>query len=50
METENQKKLFSFLDKLNIKTETYAHEPVYTVEQAHAIAHNVPGGQCKNLF
>jgi Ala-tRNA(Pro) deacylase len=42
--------LFAFLDKLGIKTKTFDHEPVFTVEQAKIVHDDVPGGHCKNLF
>jgi Ala-tRNA(Pro) deacylase len=41
---------FAFLDKLGIKTKTFDHEPVFTVEQAKIVHDDVPGGHCKNLF
>ena len=42
--------LFAFLDELGIKTKTFGHEPVFTVEQAKIVHDDVPGGHCKNLF
>ncbi len=42
--------LFVFLDELGIKTKTFDHEPVFTVEEAKAVHDDVPGGHCKNLF
>jgi Ala-tRNA(Pro) deacylase len=42
--------LFAFFDTLGIKTKTFDHEPVFTVEQAKKIHDDVPGGHCKNLF
>ena len=42
--------LFTFFDKLGIKTRTFDHEPVFTVEQAKKVHDDVPGGHCKNLF
>jgi Ala-tRNA(Pro) deacylase len=42
--------LFAFFDKLGIKTKTFDHEPVFTVEQAKKVHDDVPGGHCKNLF
>jgi Ala-tRNA(Pro) deacylase len=42
--------LFAFFDILGIKTKTFDHEPVFTVEQAKKIHDDVPGGHCKNLF
>lgn len=42
--------LFAFLEKLGIITETFDHEPVFTVDEAKKVHDNVPGGHCKNLF
>ena len=42
--------LFALLDRLGIKTRTFDHEPVFTVEQAKKVHEDVPGGHCKNLF
>ena len=42
--------LFAFFDQLGIKTQTFDHEPVFTVEEAKKVHDNVPGGHCKNLF
>lgn len=42
--------LFAFFDKLGIKTKSFDHEPVFTVEQAKKVHDDVPGGHCKNLF
>ncbi len=44
--------LFEFLDSLGIKTETYRHAPVFTVEEAQAERAHMPtgGGHSKNLF
>ena len=42
--------LFALLDRLGIKTRTFDHEPVFTVEQAKKAHEDVPGGHCKNLF
>jgi Ala-tRNA(Pro) deacylase len=46
----NRVELFAFLDELGIKTKTFDHEPVFTVEQAKKIHDDVLGGHCKNLF
>jgi len=45
-----EKKLYAYLEELGIATETYEHEPLYTVEQALAATAHIPGTQCKNLF
>jgi Ala-tRNA(Pro) deacylase len=42
--------LFTFFDKLSIKTKTFDHEPVFTVEQAKKVHDSIPSGHCKNLF
>ncbi len=42
--------LMSFLDTLGIATTTFDHEPVFTVEEAHAVHGHISGGHCKNLF
>jgi Ala-tRNA(Pro) deacylase len=42
--------LFRRLESLGISTQTKAHEPVFTVEQAQLVHDDVPGGHCKNLF
>lgn len=47
---ESEKKLFELFHRLGITTKTFEHEPLFTVEQAQAVAHNLPGAQCKNLF
>ena len=42
--------LFRFLDGLGIAHETRRHQPVFTVAEAAALAHDIPGGHTKNLF
>ncbi len=42
--------LLAFFDQLAIKTETFDHPPVFTVEEAKSVHNQVPGGHCKNLF
>ncbi len=42
--------LFTFFEKLGIATTTVEHIPVFTVEDAKQVHHNIPGGHCKNLF
>ena len=42
--------LLAFFDQLAIKTETFDHPPVFTVEEAKSVHDQVPGGHCKNLF
>jgi Ala-tRNA(Pro) deacylase len=36
--------------ELGIATETHAHAPVFTVEEARELRGKIPGGHCKNLF
>jgi Ala-tRNA(Pro) deacylase len=38
------------LAELGIEARTALHPPVFTVEQAQAHTHHLPGGHCKNLF
>jgi Ala-tRNA(Pro) deacylase len=38
------------LDELGIAHTTFAHPPVYTVEEAERHTGHLPGGHCKNLF
>ena len=50
---ENAKKeLYKRFAQLEIKTQLYSHEPLYTVEQAKKVALEIglPGAGCKNLF
>jgi Ala-tRNA(Pro) deacylase len=42
--------LFARLDALGIAHKTYAHAPVFTVEESRAACAHVPGGHTKNLF
>ena len=42
--------LFARLDQLGIAHRTYAHPPVFTVEEAKALRGTLPGGHCKSLF
>mgnify|MGYP000150309168 CR=1 FL=1 len=42
--------LFSLLDKLKIKTSTFRHPPLFTVEESQDLRGEVPGGHCKSLF
>jgi Ala-tRNA(Pro) deacylase len=42
--------LFERLKSLGIETITKSHAPVFTVEEAQKIHHDIPGGHCKNLF
>lgn len=42
--------LFACFEKLGIKTKTYDHKPVFTVEEGLEIEKNIPGAHCRNLF
>ena len=42
--------LFQRFADLGIKTTTKKHPPVFTVEEAQLVHHDIPGGHCKNLF
>jgi Ala-tRNA(Pro) deacylase len=42
--------LFSYLEKLGIKTQTVNHKAVFTVEESQSIRQGFPGGHSKNLF
>lgn len=47
---KSRAELFAFLDSLGIGHETIEHPPVFTVEEAQAHTHHLPGGHTKNLF
>ncbi|MFO1075339.1 MAG: prolyl-tRNA synthetase associated domain-containing protein [Geminicoccaceae bacterium] len=38
------------LAELGVPVRTHHHPPVFTVEEAQAHTHHLPGGHCKNLF
>lgn len=42
--------LFQRFADLRIETTTKSHVPVFTVEEAQQVHHDIPGGHCKNLF
>jgi len=42
--------LFLKFDELGITFKTYHHDPVFTVDEAQNLAHDMLGGHCKNLF
>lgn len=48
--TENEKKVYECLEKLNIEYESYQHKAVFTVEDADNLYMDIPGQHCKNLF
>ena len=45
-----QEQLFLCLQKLDIQTTTYDHQPVFTVQQSHTLRQTIPGEHCKSLF
>lgn len=42
--------LFTVLDGLGIRHQTFRHAPVATVDQANEVWAGIPGQHCKNLF
>ncbi|MGH6872464.1 MAG: prolyl-tRNA synthetase associated domain-containing protein [Rhizomicrobium sp.] len=42
--------LYARLDALGIAHKTYAHIPVFTVEESSGVCAGIPGGHTKNLF
>jgi Ala-tRNA(Pro) deacylase len=42
--------LLETLQKMGISTQTWPHEPVFTVEEAKHLRGTIPGGHSKNLF
>lgn len=42
--------ILAHLASLGIETSTVDHPQVFTVEEARAHTHHLPGGHCKNLF
>ena len=42
--------LFARFAALGIAVTTVDHAPVFTVEEAHKVHGDIPGGHCKNLF
>lgn len=49
-EPKTREELLQFLQDLGIEVETRDHAPVFTVAEAAALAHDIPGGHTKNLF
>lgn len=45
-----QEKLFLCLQKLDIKTTTHHHHPVFTVQESRTLQQSIPGEHCKSLF
>ena len=48
--TETPEPLASTFHSLDIPVTTYAHAPVFTVEEGRDFKHLIPGGHTKNLF
>lgn len=46
----SREELLQKLNELEIKTTTYDHEAVFTVEESAKIKQEIPGGHTKNLF
>ncbi len=42
--------LLCLLDDLDIKTTTFRHDPLFTVEDSQNLRGEIPGGHCKSLF
>ena len=42
--------IYQFLAEHHIEYERFDHPPVYTVEDVHRLARNLPGASIKNLF
>ena len=42
--------LFAYLARLGIATETFTHQPVFTVAESRSIKATISGGHSKNLF
>jgi Ala-tRNA(Pro) deacylase len=47
---QREAKLYERLTELGIRWVTYAHAPVFTVEEARALRGGLAGGHTKNLF
>ncbi len=50
MINEAEKKVYDYLDALNIEYARHEHPPVYTVEEANQYWQGIEGGHAKNLF
>jgi Ala-tRNA(Pro) deacylase len=46
----SQADLFQRFQDLGLQTTTVTHQPVFTVEEAQKVHHDIAGGHCKNLF
>ncbi|MDG1437689.1 MAG: prolyl-tRNA synthetase associated domain-containing protein [Emcibacteraceae bacterium] len=45
-----EEELFTLLDELEIKTTTFRHPPLFTVEESQGLRGEITGGHCKSLF
>ena len=51
LKNEAEEKVYSTLDKLNIKYDRVDHKPVFTAEEAKScVTGLIKGVRCKNLF
>lgn len=50
MISENEKKVYDTLEKLNIPYKKYEHIPVYTIQEIEKLDIKVEAAHCKNLF
>ncbi len=47
---EEDKKVYAYLEKINVTYIKHVHPPVFTVEEANEHWENITGMHCKNLF
>ncbi|PPR79489.1 MAG: Prolyl-tRNA editing protein ProX [Alphaproteobacteria bacterium MarineAlpha2_Bin1] len=47
---KKEQELFDLFKLINIKTKTFRHEALYTVEDSQKLRGNIPGTHCKTLF
>lgn len=50
MITEEEKRVYGVLEKLNIPYARFEHKAVYTIDEANKLDIDLPGHHCKNLF
>lgn len=50
MMSENETKVYSLLQELEIPYVKYEHIPIFTIEEADKLDVNIEGTHCKNLF
>ena len=48
--TQASDSLLEFLNQMGVSTQTWSHEPVFTVEESRHLRGTIPGGHSKNLF